>query len=163
MAERSALPLTLVVIAQDEEAVIGRCLASVVDFVEQMIVVDSGSTDGTIRRAEDLGAQVIHQPWLGYGAQRQVGVMHSRNDWILCLDADEVVTPRLAESIRKSHRLTPSSAWIGTLTSWAFLSGARSGRRTPANLSACSIGPQRAGTPRLRSTSVSSIPLALVC
>jgi glycosyltransferase involved in cell wall biosynthesis len=101
MAERSALPLTLVVIAQDAEAVIGRCLSSVADFVDQMIVVDSGSTDGTVSRAEALGARVIQQPWLGYGAQRQVGVVHSRNDWILCLDADEVVTPELAESIRR--------------------------------------------------------------
>ena len=95
------LPLTVAVIALNAEQQIGGLLASV-DFADEVLVVDSGSTDGTARLAEGCGARVVHQDWLGYGRQKQFAVSSARNDWVLCLDVDERVTPRLAESIAEA-------------------------------------------------------------
>lgn len=66
----------------------------------EVVVVDSGSTDGTPERAEAAGARLLRQPWLGNGAQKRVGEAACRHDWLLDLDADEVVTPALAAEIR---------------------------------------------------------------
>jgi glycosyltransferase involved in cell wall biosynthesis len=86
------------VIALDAESQIGPLLASV-DFADEVVVVDSGSRDGTVALAGRMGARVVHQDWLGFGRQKQFAVAQARNDWVLCLDADERVTPALAASI----------------------------------------------------------------
>jgi glycosyltransferase involved in cell wall biosynthesis len=92
------LPLTVAVIALDAESQIGPLLSSV-DFADEVVVVDSGSRDGTRALAESMGARVVHQDWLGFGRQKRFAVAQARNDWVLCLDADERVTPALAASI----------------------------------------------------------------
>lgn len=66
---------------------------------DEAVVVDSGSTDGTPQIAEKAGARVIRQTWLGNGYQKRVGEEACRHDWLLDLDADETVTPALAEEI----------------------------------------------------------------
>ena len=66
----------------------------------QVIVVDSGSADRTIEIARANGAEVIHQEWLGNGHQKRVGEDYARHDWLLDLDADEVLSPELIEQIR---------------------------------------------------------------
>ena len=82
--------LALVMIARDEEASIARCLRSVSAFVDQMIVLDTGSTDATASIARDLGAQVYHWPWQDdFAAARNEALSHSTADWNLILDADE--------------------------------------------------------------------------
>lgn len=92
-------PATLLVMTFNEEATIGRCLDSV-DFVAEKIVIDSGSSDRTVSIAQAHGARVVHQDWLGYGAQRVFATSLAAHDWILFLDADEWLSPELAASLR---------------------------------------------------------------
>ena len=100
-AESEKLPLTVAVIALNAEAQIGALLESV-GFAGEVLVVDSGSTDATASIAEAHGARVIRKEWLGYGRQKQFAVSAAAHGWVLCLDVDERVTPRLAQSIRQA-------------------------------------------------------------
>jgi glycosyltransferase involved in cell wall biosynthesis len=93
------LPLTVAVIALNASTQIGALLESVA-FADEVLVVDSGSTDDTVAIAKAAGARVIFQAWLGFGRQKQFAVSSAKHDWVLCLDVDERVTPRLAASIR---------------------------------------------------------------
>lgn len=95
-----SLPLSIFVIARDEADRIGATLAAVRDLGDDLIVVDSGSTDGTRDIARDHGARVIENAWPGYGPQKRFAEDQCRNDWVLNLDADEVVPPDLADEIR---------------------------------------------------------------
>lgn len=87
--------LSACIIARDEADMLPACLASVA-FCDEIIVVDSGSADGTPLLAERAGARVVHQQWLGYARQRNVAIDHARGDWILEVDADE----RVGEALR---------------------------------------------------------------
>ena len=98
-SNRPPLPITACVRTKNEEDRLGRCLIDARQIASEVLVVDSGSTDGTVDVARSLGARVIEQPWLGNGLQKRVGEEAASNDWILDLDADEYVTPRLAEEI----------------------------------------------------------------
>lgn len=81
--------LSLIVITKNEEACIGRCLASV-PCADEIIVVDSGSSDRTVEIAESLGAKVIVTPdWPGFGPQKQRALAQAQGEWVLSLDADE--------------------------------------------------------------------------
>lgn len=93
------LPLSVFIITQDEEKNIQRAIKSV-EFADEIIVVDSGSTDKTLEILESLGITVIHQDWQGYARQKQFAMQQCRNDWVLNLDADEEVTVELAERIK---------------------------------------------------------------
>ncbi|WP_299484410.1 glycosyltransferase family 2 protein [uncultured Roseibium sp.] len=93
------LPLSAFIISKNEADRIARPIQSVVDWVDEVIVVDSGSTDDTIAVAEGLGARVVHKEWEGYGPQKRYGEDQCRNDWLINLDADEEVTPELADEI----------------------------------------------------------------
>jgi glycosyltransferase involved in cell wall biosynthesis len=92
------MPLSVAIITRNAASQIERCLASVA-FAEEVVVVDSGSTDGTIDLATRHGARVIAKEWLGFGPQKQFAVEAARNDWVLCLDADEALSEELRESI----------------------------------------------------------------
>lgn len=93
------LPLSVFIIAKDEADRIERAISSVTGWVEEVIVIDSGSTDGTQQKAEALGAKVIHNEWPGYGPQKRFGEDQCRNDWLLNIDADEEITPALKDEI----------------------------------------------------------------
>jgi glycosyltransferase involved in cell wall biosynthesis len=93
------MTLSVAVVAMDEEANIGRTLASV-RWADEIILVDSGSKDGTCDIAREHGAKVILEPWRGYVAQKQYAIDLCTKDWVLLLDADEEVSPELAEEIR---------------------------------------------------------------
>lgn len=101
MSPPEKLPLTVAVIAQDAESQLGPLLESVT-FADEVLVVDSGSRDGTVALAGRHGARVVHQDWLGFGRQKQFAVGAAKHDWVLCLDADERVTPALAGSIARA-------------------------------------------------------------
>jgi len=94
------LPLSAFIIARDEADRIARPIESVIGWVDEVIVIDSGSTDKTVSVAESLGARVVKNDWPGYGPQKRFGEDQCRNDWLLNLDADEEVTPELAAEIR---------------------------------------------------------------
>ena len=91
-------PLSVAIITLNAVSQLEACLQSV-RFVDDIVVVDSGSTDGTPALAERYGARVIQQDWLGFGPQKQVAVEAARHNWVLCLDADERVTPELQAAI----------------------------------------------------------------
>ena len=110
VATAEKIPLTVAVIALNAEAQIGELIASV-DFADEVLVVDSGSTDATVAVAEAHGAHVLHRDWLGFGRQKQLAVTSAANDWVLCLDVDERVTPRLAQSIREALAGGRYHAW----------------------------------------------------
>ena len=95
--------VTLCVIALNEEEMIGECLASVQGLVNQIVVVDTGSTDATVDIAVAAGAEVVHFPWNGdFAAARNAALPHVTSDWILVLDADERLDPRGVSNIRSA-------------------------------------------------------------
>jgi len=98
MSEANAPTISACIIARDEALRLPDCLGSVA-FCDEVVLVDSGSTDDTIKIAEAAGARVIEQPWLGFPSQRNVALENARGDWVLEIDADERVTPALAAEI----------------------------------------------------------------
>ena len=93
------LPLSISIIACNEEANIGRCLLSAADLAEEIIVIDSGSTDRTKDIAAEYGARVLHQDWLGHRDQKNVALRLCTKPWVLALDCDEELSPELRQSI----------------------------------------------------------------
>src|SRR5260370_3516007 len=93
------MTISVAIVAMDEEANIGRTLASV-GWADEIVLVDSGSKDRTCEIAREHGARVIVEPWRGYVAQKQYAIELCTKDWVLLLDADEEVSPGLAEEIR---------------------------------------------------------------
>lgn len=98
-AGRARCLLSVAVITRDEEANLARCLDSVKTLVTDIVVVDSGSRDGTVAVAERFGARCVVAAWRGYAAQKNLALESCREPWVLCLDADEVVSAQLALSI----------------------------------------------------------------
>ncbi len=92
--------LSVVIIAQDEERTIGRVLDAVTEIADEIVLVDSGSSDQTVAIAQSKNARVIHQPWLGFAAQKNFALSQAQCDWILSLDADEILTPELVIEIK---------------------------------------------------------------
>ncbi len=93
-------PISACIIAKDEADRIGPCLASLA-FCDEIVVVDSGSTDGTQDICREAGARVIETDWPGWVAQKNRAVDAASHDWILSLDADERVDDALREAILK--------------------------------------------------------------
>jgi glycosyltransferase involved in cell wall biosynthesis len=91
----------------NEERNLTRCLKSLAPLVDEIVLVDSGSTDRTLEIAGEFGARIIRQAWLGYVAQKNVALDHAAHPWVLSLDADEEISPELAAAI---GRLKGSSA-----------------------------------------------------
>ena len=107
---RDKLPLSVAIIALNAQSQIGACLESVA-FADEVLVVDSGSTDGTCDIARAHGARVETREWQGFGRQKQHAVALARHDWVLCLDVDERVTPELEASIRAALGEPRYKAW----------------------------------------------------
>ena len=101
--------ISAVVISLNESVNIGRCLASL-SFCDDIMLVDSGSTDNTVALAEAAGARVITQDWLGFGRQKQFAVDQAKHNWVLCIDADEVVSAALQTEIQKLDFATDKTA-----------------------------------------------------
>ena len=94
------MKITATIITRDEQGHIARAIESV-GFCDEILVVDSGSTDRTVAVAKSMGATVICKDWPGYAAQKNFAAEHARNNWILSLDADEALTPKLAAGIKR--------------------------------------------------------------
>ena len=94
------IPLSVALIVKDEAENLPGCLASVA-FARQIVVVDSGSKDETPAIAAAFGCEVFHEPWRGFGAQKQFAVDRCREAWVLVLDADERIPPETAGAIRR--------------------------------------------------------------
>jgi glycosyltransferase involved in cell wall biosynthesis len=106
----ASVPISVIILTRDEEPNIRRCLASVA-WADQVVVVDSGSTDDSVLIASSLGAAVVEQPWLGFSGQREFALRlpQLRHDWVYFVDADEWISPQLAAEIAAQLR-APSCA-----------------------------------------------------
>ncbi|MGG7567466.1 glycosyltransferase family 2 protein [Rhodovulum sp. DZ06] len=100
MTDAARLPISAYIRTLNEERMIAEVVRAASAVADEVIVVDSGSTDATRDLARAEGATVIDQPWLGNGFQKRAGEEAARNDWLLDLDADEIVSEELAASIR---------------------------------------------------------------
>lgn len=97
----SANQLSVVIITQNEEGVIGKAIESA-NFADEVLVLDSGSRDKTIEIARNLGARVEHHNWLGFGKQKNAAIDLAKNNWVFVLDSDEQITDMLADEIKKT-------------------------------------------------------------
>ena len=113
-------PLSAILITLNAAAQIEACLRSVA-FCDEIVVVDSGSADGTVEKAQQLGARVVQTEWRGFGPQKQFAVEQASHDWVLCIDADERVGEGLRQSIetalaapsRRAYRFPRCNRFMG--------------------------------------------------
>jgi glycosyltransferase involved in cell wall biosynthesis len=92
-------PLSLAVITLNESANLERCLKSV-PMADDIVILDSGSTDGTRELAKSLGARVFNEEWRGFRAHKQRATDLCKNDWVLSLDADEALSPEAQNELK---------------------------------------------------------------
>ena len=113
--------LSAILICKNEAANIEACLHSLA-FCDEIVVVDSGSVDGTQEIARRFTQRVLEQPWLGFGPQKNVALDHASGDWVFSIDCDERVTPTLRDAmlraVREPHahaafRVTRSNTFLG--------------------------------------------------
>lgn len=106
-------PISAVIIAQDDETRISKAILSCRLFADEVVVIDGGSKDGTVRLAESLNCRVFVNPWPGYAKQREFGVERAVHDWVFLIDTDEVVSEELAADIlqRKPGLTDPAVAY----------------------------------------------------
>jgi glycosyltransferase involved in cell wall biosynthesis len=102
--------ISLIVITRNEEELIGPCLKSAAAFCDELIVVDSFSTDRTAEIARGLGAQVFQRPFEGYIAQKQFALEQAGGEWVFSLDADEQAIWELGSEIRATLNRRPAAA-----------------------------------------------------
>lgn len=116
-------PISAVIIVKNEASIIRKCIEGVMPLCEQVLVVDTGSTDNTIEIARAVGADVMEISWQGFGHARNVGIQAAKYDWIFSPDADEIPDETLIRSISqldlqdrciyKMNRLTSlNGKWI---------------------------------------------------
>jgi glycosyltransferase involved in cell wall biosynthesis len=93
------LPLSIALISNNEEKNLRRCLRSIEDLAQEIILVDSGSTDATLSIAKEFEAKTYHQEWLGYRDQKNCALTFCTQPWVLALDCDEELSPKLKNSL----------------------------------------------------------------
>lgn len=103
------MKISAAIITLNEERNLPRALASLVGVVDEIVVVDSGSTDGTQAIAEAAGARFIPHSWEGYARQKNFAAAKAAHDWVLSLDADEALTPELRGELEALRSTTPGS------------------------------------------------------
>jgi hypothetical protein len=101
------LPISVVIISLNEIRRLEACLESVRALTNDIVLVDSGSTDGTVERAQAAGVRVYHRRWTGYSDQKNYANALAVHDWVLSLDVDERVTPALIAAIQAEWRRGP--------------------------------------------------------
>jgi glycosyltransferase involved in cell wall biosynthesis len=95
------MKISACIITLNEERNLPRCFKSVAPLVDEILVIDSGSTDATLEIAGKFGARVLRRDWLGYVGQKNFALDHALHSWVLSIDADEEISPELAASIAR--------------------------------------------------------------
>lgn len=95
------MKISACIIALNEERNLPRCLKSIAGLVDEILVIDSASTDATAEIARAFGARVVQQDWLGYVGQKNFALDQAAHPWVLSIDADEEISPELASSITR--------------------------------------------------------------
>lgn len=109
--------LSVTVITKDEEDRLPICLESVKELADEIIVLDSGSSDKTVEIARKYTAKVFETDWPGYGVQKQRALEKASCDWVLAIDADEALSPQLQDEIR--DMLARNVEEVGFYLPWA--------------------------------------------
>jgi len=110
---KNKLPVSVFIISTNEETRIKRTIQAVIDWVDEVVLIDGGSTDKTPEIAKKLGCKVIKNKWQGYGPQKIFGEKQCKNDWILNLDSDEIITPELKEEIITLFKTNQQNQYFG--------------------------------------------------
>ena len=100
--------ISVVIICNNEAHIIARTIGAVQQFTDDIVVVDSGSTDGTQQIVTATGARLLQTGWEGYGTNKNKGVAIARYDWILSIDADEIVDDTLSQQLQKLSLIDPA-------------------------------------------------------
>lgn len=114
------LPLSVYYITQNEELRLPESLAKVTGWVDEIIVVDSGSTDKTQEIVESAGARFVHNDWQGFACQKAFAASLCKNDWVLDLDADEVLSDELVANIKALFERPISADIAGFRMRWVL-------------------------------------------
>lgn len=107
------MKISFCLITLNEEEALPRCLRSCAGLADEVLILDSGSTDGTERIAQEFGARFIRQDWLGYVGQKNKVLSLTQNEWAFSLDADEELSPALRDEIRALKESEPAAAVSG--------------------------------------------------
>jgi glycosyltransferase involved in cell wall biosynthesis len=99
MPNKLKLPISVIIITKNEADIIADTLESVINWVDEVVLIDSYSDDGTDVIAKDFGAKVTQRSWPGYGPQKRFAEDLAKNQWILNIDADELITSELKDEI----------------------------------------------------------------
>lgn len=105
--------LSFCLITLNEESNLPRCLRSCADLADEIVVLDSGSTDGTERIAKAFGARFERQDWLGYVGQKNQVLSRATHDWVFSIDADEELSRALREDLRRLKATEPRAELSG--------------------------------------------------
>jgi glycosyltransferase involved in cell wall biosynthesis/predicted glycosyltransferase involved in capsule biosynthesis len=129
--------LAAVMIVKNEEQHLGRCLASIKELCDEIIIVDTGSTDATISIAESFGARVFHRTWNNdFAAARNESLSHTTANWVLYIDADEMLVnadvPQLRSMLARSHEVAAFGIQVSPMIGWLPYTDFRLWRHDPA-------------------------------
>lgn len=116
-----SVQLSVVYLSFNEEDILGRSLQSVADVADEIVVVDSGSTDGTLDIARGFGAKLFTRPLDNWGAQRNWALDQCANFWVLVLDCDEVLSEELVQSLRSFKAGSPTEGLYSFKRSHVFM------------------------------------------
>ena len=105
--------ISFCLITLNEEENLPRCLRSCANLADEVVVLDSGSTDSTERIAGEFGARFAHQDWLGYVGQKNKVLSFAQHEWVFSLDADEELSPALRDEIRALKQSEPPATASG--------------------------------------------------
>ena len=97
----NSIKISAIIVTLNEERNIASCLQSLQDVADEIIVVDSGSTDETEEICKRFGVKFVFQKWLGYGRQKNFAISQTSHDWVLSIDADEELTSELVYEIKQ--------------------------------------------------------------
>jgi (heptosyl)LPS beta-1,4-glucosyltransferase len=105
------MKVSTVIICKNEAHIIGRTIAAAKKCCDDIVIVDSGSTDDTLLIARQHHCTIIETEWKGYGITKNIGIAAAKNDWILSIDADEVIDETLSSEIIALNHLNPETVF----------------------------------------------------